>query len=117
MNQHRRGEVSGREHRHNVFKMRADFVPARGILRVVGFHFDGSAIRIEPEMMCGFLMRKTHHLIPALHHALMVLVLGWRLLLVVGWAHRTWLCCGLFLSKRGEYSRGQNRSEERRVGK
>src|SRR5215467_2556816 len=76
MNEHRGGKVAGREHRDDVPEVRADLVPAGYIRRVFSFRFDRSAIRVEPEMVRGLFMGKAHHFIPALHYALMMLVLA-----------------------------------------
>src|SRR5215471_12190338 len=86
MNQHRRGKISARKHSYDMSKMRTDLVPVGRVLHIVGFYFNRPAVAIEPKVMRGFLVRKPHHFVSALHHALVVLVLGWRFLLRV---HRT----------------------------
>ena len=56
MNEHRRGKVSRRKQRYDMSEMRANRVTARGVLRVVGFHFNGAAVAVEQEVMRGSLM-------------------------------------------------------------
>ncbi len=75
MNQHRRGKLSRRKHRCDVPEMSANVITAHGVLRVVGFGFNGAAIRVKPEMVCGLVVRESHPLIPAFDNALMVLIL------------------------------------------
>src|SRR5262249_34212662 len=96
---------------HNVSEMGTNLVPACNIVRVVRFRLDGASIRIEPEVMCRFLVRKPHHFIPALYHAFMMTLFR-RFLLVVPWAHWAGLRRGLFLCRRGECAKDQNRHEE-----
>ncbi len=53
MNEHRRGKVSRRKQRYDMSEMRANRVTARGVLRVLGFHFDGAAVAIACGLSCG----------------------------------------------------------------
>src|SRR5690349_7780614 len=89
--------------------MRTNFVAARSISRIFGFCFDRPAVCVKPEMMRRLLVRETHHFIPSLHYPLMVLVLSRWLLLLVHGTHRSRLFCGLFLPRRGDCPKGQNR--------
>src|SRR6266852_159056 len=83
VNQHWRGKLSRRKQCCDVLEMRANGITAHGVLRVVGFGFNGAAIRVKPEMVCGLVVRESHPLIPALDNALMVLILLWSFVLLV----------------------------------
>src|SRR5712692_2296489 len=72
MDQHGNLKISRREQFSDVREVRTDGVPAGGVLRVPGVGLNGPAVGIEPEMMGGLVVRETHLMIPALHHALVL---------------------------------------------
>src|SRR5262250_1386691 len=82
MDEHGRGKVSLCKQLCNVTEVGTNLVSTGCVLRIDSFRLDGAAIRIEPEMVDGFLVGKTHHLVPALYNTLMMSVLGrtfvWR---------------------------------------
>jgi len=78
MHKHRRIEIAIREHLGNVPEVRADLIPAFGVLHIVGANVDSAAVIAEFKMMRGLLVRESHHRIAAFGHVVLVVLLAER---------------------------------------
>jgi hypothetical protein len=68
MDEHGNGEFPFGEHRANVRQMGPDCLHIVGILAVIDDYFNGSAIRIQPKVMGGLVMRESHRFITMFVH-------------------------------------------------
>jgi hypothetical protein len=66
VNQHRSAEVSLSEHLRDMVKVVPNLIAALGIPNVVRANVNRSSVVVKFEVMCSFLVREPHHMIPVL---------------------------------------------------
>ena len=81
VDEHRRRKIAFRKHLDDMDEMRANGVSRGRVFGLIDQHIDGAAVWIQREMVGGFVVGKTHHMVSALDHALLVRVLRRRFVL------------------------------------
>ena len=81
VDEHGRGKIAHCKHLCDVAEVHADFIARGRVAGRVGLDVDGAAVRIENEMVGGFVMREAHDVIAAFDDALMMVVLRGRFVL------------------------------------